>query len=104
MRRGMRIGLAVLAVDGLLLLFELLPGLVRVKHVIFWFLFDMMTLFAGFYARIAFSNIEPTMAYPLLGQLVLPSFFNQSRKLSGKRMNSRRRQWAKLLPEFFGAD
>jgi len=41
----------------------------------FWFLFDMLTLSAGFYARVAFSNIDPIMSFPLLGQLVLPSFF-----------------------------
>jgi SSS family solute:Na+ symporter len=41
----------------------------------FWFLFDMLTLSAGFYARVAFSNIDPIMSFPLLGQMVLPSFF-----------------------------
>jgi solute:Na+ symporter, SSS family len=38
----------------------------------FWFLFDMMTLSAGLYARFALSNIDPVMAYPLLGQAILP--------------------------------
>ncbi len=38
----------------------------------FWFLFDMMTLTAGLYARYALPNIDPVMSYPLLGQLVLP--------------------------------
>lgn len=41
----------------------------------FWFLFDMLTLSAGLYARFAFSDIDPVMAYPLLGQLVLPAAF-----------------------------
>ena len=38
----------------------------------FWFLFDMMTLTAGFYARFALPNIDPVMAFPLLGARVLP--------------------------------
>ena len=40
-----------------------------------WFLFDMLTLSAGLYARFAFSDIDPVMAYPLLGQMVLPAVF-----------------------------
>ncbi len=39
----------------------------------FWFIFDMLTLSAGLYARYAFSAIDPVMAYPLLGQMVLPA-------------------------------
>jgi SSS family solute:Na+ symporter len=39
----------------------------------FWFLFDMMTLSAGFYARYALAGIDPVMAYPLLGEMVLPA-------------------------------
>ncbi len=38
----------------------------------FWFVFDMMTLSAGFYARFALEGIDPVMAFPLLGELVLP--------------------------------
>lgn len=43
--------------------------------IFFWFLFDMMTLSAGLYARAALPHIDPVMAYPILGQLVLPVFF-----------------------------
>ncbi len=39
----------------------------------FWFLFDMLTLTAGFYARAGFPNIRPLMAYPVLGGTVLPT-------------------------------
>ncbi len=39
----------------------------------FWFLFDMMTLAAGFYARVGFPGINPLMAYPVLGNAVLPA-------------------------------
>ena len=39
----------------------------------FWFLFDMMTLTAGFYARAYFPGIDPLMAYPVLGNAVLPT-------------------------------
>ncbi len=38
----------------------------------FWFLFDTLTLTAGFYARVGFPKIEPLMAYPVLGGAVLP--------------------------------
>ncbi len=40
----------------------------------FWFVFDMMTLTAGFYARVGFPNIHPLLAYPILGNAVLPTF------------------------------
>ena len=43
-----------------------------VLSVGFWFLFDMMTLSAGFYARYALPGIDPVMAFPLLGAKVLP--------------------------------
>jgi len=43
-----------------------------VISVAFWFLFDMMTLTAGFYARYALPQIDPVMAFPLLGYKVLP--------------------------------
>ncbi len=39
----------------------------------FWFVFDMLTLTAGFYAREGFPKIEPLMAYPVLGGTVLPA-------------------------------
>jgi len=41
----------------------------------FWFVFDMMTLTAGFYARAGFPHINPLMAYPVLGNAVLPALF-----------------------------
>lgn len=40
--------------------------------IFFWFLFDMLTLSAGLYARFALANIDPVMAYPLLGLAILP--------------------------------
>lgn len=44
--------------------------------VIFWFIFDLMTVTAGLYARAAIPDIEnPIMAYPLLGEKVLPPIF-----------------------------
>lgn len=41
----------------------------------FWFFFDMLTLFIGFYARILVPDAPPLMAYPLIGEKVLPPFF-----------------------------
>lgn len=42
--------------------------------IIFWFLFDSMTVSAGLYARAALPHIEnPVMAYPMLAERVLPS-------------------------------
>ena len=38
----------------------------------FWFIFDMLTLTAGFYARVGFPDIQPLMAYPVLGNAMLP--------------------------------
>lgn len=40
----------------------------------FWFVFDMLTLFTGFYARIIVPDAEPLFAYPVLGHTVLPPF------------------------------
>lgn len=40
--------------------------------IVFWFLFDMMTLSAGFYARVTLANIDPVLSYPLLAESVLP--------------------------------
>jgi len=43
--------------------------------VLFWILFDFLTLACGFYAY-AFTNPESAMmGYPALGELVLPAFF-----------------------------
>ncbi|NOY77860.1 MAG: sodium:solute symporter family protein [Calditrichaeota bacterium] len=41
--------------------------------IAFWFVFDMMTLTAGFYARVGFPGINPLLAYPVLGNAVLPT-------------------------------
>jgi SSS family solute:Na+ symporter len=40
--------------------------------VAFWLLFDIMTLITGLYAKVYFTNIEAVMAYPALGESVLP--------------------------------
>ncbi len=42
--------------------------------IIFWFIFDMLTLFAGFYARVLIPDSEPLFAFPNLGQAILPPF------------------------------
>ncbi|NIA18551.1 MAG: hypothetical protein GWO85_00475, partial [Simkaniaceae bacterium] len=41
----------------------------------FWFFFDMLTLFTGFYARILVPDAPPLMVFPLIGEKVLPPFF-----------------------------
>lgn len=38
----------------------------------FWFIFDMLTLFTGLYARALISTSEPLFAYPLLAEKILP--------------------------------
>ncbi len=44
--------------------------------VVFWMVFDAMTTLCGLYARALLPHLsEPTMAFPLLGDAVLPSFF-----------------------------
>jgi len=41
--------------------------------ILFWFLFDSMTLTAGLYARAALPDLsQPMMSYPLLAEAVLP--------------------------------
>lgn len=41
--------------------------------LIFWFVFDMLTLLTGLYAAAYFSNLEnPTFAYPVLANAILP--------------------------------
>jgi len=42
--------------------------------IAFWFLFDLMTVSAGLYARAVLPDIEPLQAYPLLAELLLPPF------------------------------
>ena len=41
----------------------------------FWFLFDMLTLFTGLYARAFMPKISAVMSYPALAEYILPSFF-----------------------------
>jgi len=43
--------------------------------VSFWLLFDIITLLTGLYARANFSGIDPVMAFPVLGEAVLPVFW-----------------------------
>ena len=38
----------------------------------FWFIFDILTLLSGMYARLLISNAEPVLAYTKLAELVLP--------------------------------
>jgi SSS family solute:Na+ symporter len=38
----------------------------------FWLIFDMLTIFSGLYAAALISDIPPAMAYPFLGNQVLP--------------------------------
>lgn len=42
--------------------------------ILFWFVFDLMTVTAGLYARVLVPDIDPKMAYPLLADLLLPPF------------------------------
>lgn len=47
--------------------------------IIFWFVFDMLTLWTGIYACVLLNNTDPLMLYPNIAELVLPpvlkSFF-----------------------------
>ena len=40
----------------------------------FWFVFDMLTMFSGLYARILIPDAQPLMVFPLLGKAILPPF------------------------------
>ncbi len=40
-----------------------------------WMVFDTLTLFTGFYAKMFFQPESPVMAYPVLGNAVLPVFW-----------------------------
>jgi len=40
--------------------------------VVFWFLFDFLTVSTGLYAAASFSDINPVLSYPLLADKVLP--------------------------------
>jgi len=43
--------------------------------IILWTVFDFLTLATGLYAKANLGNIEPLMAFPLLGEIVLPVFW-----------------------------
>ncbi len=43
--------------------------------IIFWAIFDFMTLTAGLFARANIETNSPLMAYPLLGEMVLPELW-----------------------------
>jgi SSS family solute:Na+ symporter len=44
--------------------------------IVFWFVFDLMTVIAALYSKAIFKDLEqPMYAYPLLANLVLPSFW-----------------------------
>ena len=43
--------------------------------VIFWFLFDSLTLTSGLYARVLFTHEQGLFAFPALGQALLPPLF-----------------------------
>lgn len=42
--------------------------------IVFWFVFDMLTLICGLYAFALLPGIEPLMSYPELAQHILPPF------------------------------
>jgi len=43
--------------------------------ILFWMIFDLMTMTAGLYARAVLPDLsQPIMAYPLLAEVVLPKF------------------------------
>jgi len=41
----------------------------------FWVLFDLMTTTAGLYARVLLTDVNPILAFPKLGEKVLPPFY-----------------------------
>lgn len=43
--------------------------------IVFWALFDFLTLTTGLYARAMFENINPVYAYPVLSNAILPHFW-----------------------------
>ena len=46
-----------------------------ITSIIFWILFDFLTLFTGLYSKAYISISEPMMSFPILGNLVLPEFW-----------------------------
>ncbi len=54
------------------------PGVARKGifwSVLFWFIFDMLTLFTGLYAKATLTTNQPLFVFPLFGQSLLPPFF-----------------------------
>jgi len=54
------------------------PGTARngiLLAVGFWIIFDMLTTVAGLYAKALLSDINPVMAFPRLGEMVLPPMY-----------------------------
>ncbi len=43
--------------------------------IVFWAMFDFLTLTTGLYARAMFSNIQAVYAYPVLSNAILPHFW-----------------------------
>lgn len=43
--------------------------------VVFWAIFDTMTLMTGLFAKAYLDISDPLMSYPMLGEMVLPAFF-----------------------------
>ncbi len=43
--------------------------------LIFWIIFDFMTITCGLYAKTFLSNINPIMSYPLFADMILPVFW-----------------------------
>ena len=43
--------------------------------IIFWAVFDFMTLSTGLFAKVYLETDSPLMSFPLLGEAVLPAFF-----------------------------
>ncbi len=43
--------------------------------ILFWFLFDSMTIFIGLISRATFNNIDPLFAYPYILQAFVPTFW-----------------------------
>ena len=54
------------------------PGIAKngiILAVVFWVFFDFLTTTAGLYARALFQDVHGLMAFPMLGELILPPVF-----------------------------
>ncbi len=43
--------------------------------ILFWFIFDMLTLFSGLYAKVVLSGSDALFSFPLIGRELLPPLF-----------------------------